>query len=388
MAITHKEREMFTYKFSTLIRWFLFAILSVFIVACSNDHGGKHLQISGRVVLETESMEIIPVDDTIHGDVLYYTFVPSIFGGVYCKNYIDFVTDENGFFSIDIPMASTENVYISAYKSFGDTIRYTASNVEFVCPKPDYYLLNQTLILRYEKELYPRIKTIYEHNGNHRGRAPGDSLILTINHSSLTDANLYCEFYPNQYAEVPNNDIKRVDFFNIPLRNTRSFAFMIPDTFNYAMYTRNLVLEYGVTNYRRQKFYITVSDFDSNNYVWNISGKFLINTDSGLVSISKPIHSTWVYQLDTASMEINTNDITDVYFDVESNNKGEFAFQTPKVVNSRFLHVNASVVINEREYSFAHDKVWVGPTSSSFKYCYLSNDSIFMIVRDLEIVME
>ena len=85
----------------------------MFIVACSNDHGGKHLQISGRVVLETESMEIIPVDDTIHGDVLYHTFVPSIFGGVYCKNYIDFVTDENGFFSIDIPMASTENVYIS-----------------------------------------------------------------------------------------------------------------------------------------------------------------------------------------------------------------------------------------------------------------------------------
>ena len=56
MAITHKEREMFTNKFSTLIRWFLFAILSVFIVACSNDNGGKHLQISGRVVLETERM--------------------------------------------------------------------------------------------------------------------------------------------------------------------------------------------------------------------------------------------------------------------------------------------------------------------------------------------
>ena len=365
------------------------ALIGLLAVSCISDYlGNKHLQISGRVVLRTENNEIIPLAEKCTGEYLYYTQA-SLSSDVLYKNYEKFTTDENGYFTIDIPAASSEKVKISMYKSYGDTMIYSASEVLFVCPSPSYELTNQEFVLEYDRSFRPTLHDIYKYD-SHQGRVPGDSIKLLINHGSLSNVKLFVKYNPNKYAQKPNNDEKTHVFWDIPLQNTRSFSFAIPTDFDYDMYPQSLTLEYNTTEFGTSKFIIGVSDLDRNNYVWDVTGRFVVKTENGNQQINTPVRGVWTYDLDTDPKN-TINDHSSISIEVMSKENGEFAFRSPKVVNRFSLELNADVEIEGKKYQYADEHLELGSSlvdDSGFQYIYRSNDTIYIVVRDAEIVLE
>jgi hypothetical protein len=70
-----------------------------------------------------------------------------------------------------------------------------------------------------------------------------------------------------------------------------------------------------------------------------------------------------------------------------SNENGEFAFRSPKVVNRFALALNADMEIDGKQYQYANNKLRL-VDDSAFQYIYRSNDTIYIVVRDAEIVLE
>ena len=206
------QTKIFNFEF--MKRILFCALIGLLAASCVLD-GNKHLQISGRVVLKTENNEIIPLTEKCTGEYLYFTqaFLLSTTDVLY-NNYEKFTTDENGFFTIDIPAASSEKIKLEMSKSYGDSIIYSASEVLMVCPAPSYELTNQELVLEYDSSFRPTLHDIYKFD-NHKGRAPGDSIRLVINHGSLSNVKLFIKYYPNKYAPNPNNDEKTTVFWDL-----------------------------------------------------------------------------------------------------------------------------------------------------------------------------
>ena len=321
----------------------LFCVLIGLLAASCISEGNKHLQISGRVFLKTENNEIVPLTEKCTGEYLYFTqvFLLSTTDALY-KNNEKFTTDENGFFTIDIPGAASGCVKLSMYKSYGDSMIYSANDVLIECPAPSYKLTNQELVLEYDRSFRPTLHDIYKFD-NHKGRAPGDSLRLVINHSSLSNVKLFIKYYPNKYAQNPNNDEETIVFWDVPLQNTRSFSFVIPSDFDYDMYPQYLTLEYETPEFGIRTKSIGVTDLDRNNYVWDVTGRFVVKTENGYQQINTPVRGVWTYELDTDPNDALSHEKSPISIEVMSNENGEFAFRSPKVVNRFTLALNADM---------------------------------------------
>lgn len=365
----------------------IFCVLIGLLAASCIHKEKKHLQISGRVVLKTENNEIVPLTEKCTGNYLYFTheFLLYTIDPLH-DNYEKFTTDENGYFTIDIPGASSEKVKLDMYKSYGDSIIYSAREVLMVCPAPSYELTNQELVLEYDSSFRPTLRDIYKFD-KHQGRAPGDSLRLAINHGSLSNVKLFIKYYPNKYAQKPNNDEETTVFWDIPLQNTRTFSFAIPSDFDYDMYPYGIILEYNTTEFGTNKFAIGVTDLDRNNYVWDVTGRFVVKTENGYQQINTPVRGVWTYELDTDPNDALSHEKSPISIEVMSNENGEFAFRSPKVVNRFALALNADMEIDGKQYQYANNKLRL-VDDSAFQYIYRSNDTIYIVVRDAEIVLE